>query len=72
MSKSGLEILSKINTEKGMEIKIRLNGKVIEKTFSYEELDAFVRKERKLEFKNRVRSDSTNSEVEPSAKRQRR
>lgn len=66
-----MKIISKINTENGMEIKIQLNGKVIEKTFSYQELDAFVRKERKAEM-NRMRSDSTNSEVEPSVKRQRR
>lgn len=69
---SGMKIISKINTENGMEIKIQLNGRVIEKTFSYQELDAFVRKERKAELTNRMRSDSTNSEVEPSAKRQRR
>jgi hypothetical protein len=65
-----MEIISKINTENGMEIKIRLNGKVLEKTFSYEELDAFVRKERKEEMK-RNRSDSTSEHIQPSIKRQR-
>jgi len=54
-----------------MEIKIRLNGKTLEKTFSYEELDAFVRKERKEEMK-RNRSDSTSEPIQPGVKRQRR
>lgn len=63
-----MEIISKINTDKGMELKLKINGEVIQKTFSYEELDAFVRKERKAEMKkNREMSDD-----EQPSKRQRR
>ena len=66
-----MEIISKINTKNGMEMKIQINGKVIEKTFAYEELDAFVRKERKAEM-NKERLNSDSDSVRSNIKRQRR
>jgi hypothetical protein len=45
-----MEILSKINTDYGLEMTIKLNGSILKKVFSHEHLNAFLEQEKQKEI----------------------